>query len=352
MKLKLILGLLAFTFTITSCQPPEKAETENSEIEKADSQRIYPVKVLKIDYSTFNKHEEYTASINAWQEVHLGPSQPNQIEEILVEVGDNVKEGDILVKMDAAAYLQTKIQFEDTELDFKRMDTLLSYGSTSQQVYDKTKMAYELARTALQTMAENVNLIAPFNGVITGKYFNEGEIYSSMSPNMIPGVPCIVSLMQINELKIKINVSEKYWPLIKKGMDASLTTEIYKGEYFAGKVHLIYPTIDPTTKTFRVEIKIPNPDKQLRPGMFAKVSLNFGETKSIVVPSFAILKQQGTNQRYVYLNENGNAKKAVVKLGKRFNENIEIVDGLNVDDQLIVTGQANLMTGTPVKIVD
>ena len=351
-KLKLILGFIAFAILISSCQPPEKAETENSKTEQADSQRIFPVRSHKVEYSTFEKYEEYTASINAWQEVHLGPNQPNQIEKILVEVGDRVSKGDVLVKLDAAAYLQTKIQFEDMKRDFMRMDTLLNYGSTSQQAYDKTKMGYDLAKTALQTMKENVNVIAPFSGVITGKYFNEGEIYSSMSPNMVTGVPSIVSLMQITDLKVKINVSEKLWTSLKKGMNAVLTTEIYPGEYFAGKVYLIYPTIDPMTKTFMVEIKIPNKDERLRPGMFAKVALNLGEIKSIIIPSSAILKQQGTNQRYVYLEQNGKAKKTVVELGNRFNENIEIVSGLNVGDMLIVSGQSGLMTGTPVKIVD
>jgi RND family efflux transporter MFP subunit len=352
MKITLITGIFAMSLALTSCQPPEKAEAENLTEEQTDSVRIYPIKVLQVAYSTFEKQEVYTATINAWQEIHLGPNQPNRIEKINVEVGDRVKKGDLLVKMDETTYMQTKLQFNDTERDYLRMDTLLSYGSTSQQAYDKTKMGYEMLKVTLKNMEENVYLRAPFNGIITGKYFNEGEIYSSMSPNMQTGVPSIISLMQINELKVIINVSERYWPVVKKGMKATLSTDIYPGEYFAGKVQLIHPTIDPTTKTFAIEILIPNDDEKLRPGMFAKITLNLGETKGLFVPSNAVLKQQGTNQRYVFLNINDEAKKTNVEIGKRFNENLEIISGLNPGDQLIITGNSALMTGSKLKVVD
>ncbi|MCK4664371.1 MAG: efflux RND transporter periplasmic adaptor subunit [Bacteroidales bacterium] len=353
MKLNLIIiGFIATTTLLISCQSEEKANDENIAAKQKEEQKIYPVKIQKVEYVNFDKYEEYTATINAWEEVHLGPNQPNQIEKIFVEVGDRVKKGDCLVEMNASSLIQAKIQFEDKKRDFQRMDTLLIHGSASQQSYDKAKMAYELAKTNLETMQENLNIITPFNGVITGKYFNEEEIYSSMAPNPSTGVPCIVSLMQINQLKVMINISERYWPIIKKGMSASLNSEIYPDESFSGKVYRIYPIIDPSTKTFKVEIKVPNNEEKLRPGMFAKISLNFGQTRSIIIPSSVVLKQQGTNERYVFIEENGKAKRILVQLGKRFNENIEIINGLNIGDQLIITGQASLMTGTPVNIVD
>ena len=231
------------------------------------------------------------------------------------------------------------------------MDTLISYGSIPRQSYDKTKMAFELTKTALQTMEENVNIVAPIDGIITGRYFNEGEIYSGMSPNPLTGVPSILSLMQINNLKIFVNISEKYWTTVHKGMKTTLRSDIFPDEIFKGLVYRIYPTIDPLTKTFKVEIKVPNPKEMLRPGMFARISLNFGKTDSFIIPVDAVLKQQGTNQRFVFIESGGVANKSIVTLGKRFNDMVEILTGLTENDNLIISGQAKLLDQNQVKVV-
>lgn len=352
MKPKAIFStLIILSVLAVSCQSPKQAE-KNQEAAQIQEQTIFPVKIRKVQSSEIELTEEFTANINAWEVSHIGPAVPNQIEKIFVEVGDRVKKGDLLVQMDQANLIQTKIQYEDARLDYQRMDTLNSYGSIPRQSYDKTKMAFELTKTALKTMEENVNILAPFNGIITGKYYNDGEIYSGMSVNPATGgVASIITLMQINQLKVNINISEKYWTLIKKGMKTSLTCDIYPGEDFAGRVNKIYPTIDPNTKTFKIEIKVPNFREKLRPGMFAKLYLNFGLTESFIIPVNTVLKQQGTNQRYVFIESDGVAIKSVVTLGKRFNDMVEIKTGLKENDKLIIAGQAKLLDKSRIKVV-
>jgi len=347
---KIFSALIILTIIAASCQPPQKTD-ENQADAQTQEQSVFPVKVQKVFTTEIEQTEEFTANINAWEVNHLGPAQPNQIEKILVDVGDRVKKGQLLVQMDPSVLIQTKIQFEDAKLDYQRMDTLIAYGSIPKQSYDKTKMAYELTKTALQTMEENVNIVAPFSGIITGKYFNEGEIYSGMSPNPLTGVPSILSLMKINNLKIFINISEKYWTSVKKGMKTSLSSDIFPGEKFSGTINRKYPTIDPTTKTFKVEIKVPNPQEKLRPGMFAKLILNMGKSESFIIPAIAVLKQQGTNQRYVYIESSGMAMKKVVLLGKRYNDMVEILSGLDENDNLIISGQAKLLDQSRVNVV-
>lgn len=341
--------IIVIGFITISCQPPNQdamSESGDSTVTKK-----FMVKIMEVGISSIPRTEQYSANIDAWEEVHLGPSQSNQIDKIYVEVGDRVKKGDLLIKMDESAYIQAKVQFEDKKLDFQRMDTLMEYGSTSQQNYDKAKMAYELAKVALKNLEENIYIRAPFNGVITGKYYNEGEVYSGMSPNVQTGKPSIVSLMEIDQLKVTINVSEGYWPVLKKGMEAHLVTDIYPNEKFPGKIYKIYPTINPSTKTFVVEIKVPNPKEKLRPGMYARVSLNMGNTSAIVVPVNAVLKQQGTNDRFIFLEENKTAKRVWVEIGKRFDDKVEIISGLSPGDKLIISGQVNLTEGSMVEIV-
>ncbi len=200
-------ALIIILVLAVSCKPKEQNDAENLNV--ADVQEyVFPVKVQKVLLTQIEQTEEFTANINAWKINHIAPAMPNQIEKIFVEVGDKVKKGEALLQMDQTNLIQAKIQFEDTKRDFQRMDTLNSFGSIPRQSYDKTKMAYELAKTALTTLEENVNIIAPYSGIITGKYFNAGEIYSGMAVNLSTGgVASILSLIQINNLKININIS-------------------------------------------------------------------------------------------------------------------------------------------------
>ncbi len=159
--------------------------------------------------------------------------------------------------------------------------------------------------------------------------------------------------MQINPLKAKVNISERYYPSLKKGMRAAVKVDIYPDRQFRGEVFRIYPTISADTRTFPVELVISNPDEILRPGMFARVSLDLGETSSLVVPAAAVVKQEGTNERYVYLANDGHkARKIKVTLGERYDDKVEIIsDQIREGDQLIYSGQEKLMDGSSITVV-
>ena len=132
--------------------------------------------------------------------------------------------------------------------------------------------------------------------IITDKYFENGELFSG-APNTQVGKAAIVILQQINPLKVIISVSERYYPIVKKGMSAILTSDVYPGETFNGKIKLIHPTINAATKTFNVEIEIPNSNEKLRPGIFARIQLDVGKEEAVVISSSSLLVQEGTNIR-------------------------------------------------------
>jgi len=134
------------------------------------------------------------------------------------------------------------------------------------------------------------------------------------------------------------------------GMKAYIISDLYPDKPFKGEIFRIYPTIDNSSKTFVVEIKIQNDNLKLRPGMFAKVRINFGEGSALLVPSIALIKQTGTNDMYVYINENNIAIKKLVKIGSIINDKTEIIEGLSIGDELIVVGQNKLENKTPIKI--
>ena len=135
-------------------------------------------------------------------------------------------------------------------------------------------------------------------------------------------------------------------------MQAKVVVDALEGETFEGKVSLIHPTVNPGSRTFPVEIEVVNKDQQLRPGMFSRVTLNFGTNDRPLVADLAVLKQTGSNDRYVFLEKDGKAVYTKVELGTRIDDKYEIVSGLEVGDRVIVQGNTGLIEGTEVQVTE
>ncbi len=157
--------------------------------------------------------------------------------------------------------------------------------------------------------------------------------------------------MQINPVKITVSISEQNYPLIKNGMIARITADVYPDKEFTGKIFRVHPTIDPMSRTFRAEIQISNGNEVLRPGMFARVYIDMGEVEAFVVPSSSVLVQEGTNDRFIFVADGNTASRRLVRLGKRFDDKVEIAEGdLKEGDNLVVDGQARLKDGLSIEI--
>jgi RND family efflux transporter MFP subunit len=322
----------------TSCTA--KKDSKNESALPAITQSV-PVKSIIVKTESINRYIDFTASLIPFEEVHLAPSAPGRIEKINVEIGNNVKKDQVVALMDRTNLEQARINLMKLEIDFKRLDTLKKLNSIADQQYDQIKSAYDMAKNSYQFLLDNTQLKAPFSGIISGKYFEDGEIYSG-APVATVGKPAIISIIQINQVKALIGISSNYYPLISNGMKAEIRSEIYPDLQFTGEIFRIYPTIDNSTKTFTVEIKIQNSNLKLRPGMFAKILLNLGQGNAIMVPNIAIIKQTGTNDMYVFVNKNNTALKTSVKTGKMIDDRIEITEGIKDGDELIVVGQNKL----------
>ena len=250
----------------------------------------------------------------------------------------------------ARSYYTAKIQLANLEKDLARMDTLIKVGSINQQQYDQMKAQYDVTKTNVDFMEENTLLEAPFSGVITGKYFENGELYSG-APSA-SGKAAVVTLMQINPLKVTVSISEQNYPLIKDGMKAKIAADVYPGREFTGRIFRIHPTINAMSRSFEAEVEVPNGDESLRPGMFVRVSIDMGEIESFVIPASAVLLQEGTNDRYIFTVNGNTCNRHVVTLGKRFDEFVEIISGdIKEGDMLVVDGQARLSNGSQIELV-
>ena len=338
--------LMGFLTLQTSCTSKKSNTTTDKQTE---AKHTVQVKTMNVKQELITRYIDFTVSLNPFEEVHLAPSSPGRIEKINVEIGNNVQKGQVVALMDRTNMEQARINLMKLETDFRRLDTLKKSKSIADQQYDQVKSAYDLARNNFNFLQENTQLRTPFSGIVSGKYFEDGEIYSG-SPIASVGKPAILSIIQINQLKALVNISANYFPLVKEGMKAEVRCDLYEGMNFNGEIYKIYPTIDNSTKTFTVEVKVLNNNLKLRPGMFSKISLNLGKGNAILVPNIAIVKQTGTNDMYIYVNKNNIAIKTLVKTGRMFDDKIEILEGLSDGDEIIVVGQNKLVNQTPIEI--
>lgn len=338
--------LIALVILTGACSSEKKKDTESEKTKTTEK-----VQVMEVALEKINKSFEFTSTLQAFQEVYYAPASPGRINKINVEVGSRFNEGDVLVEMDQTQLHQAKIQLKTLEVDMARFDTLINSNSIPKQQYDQLKAQYDIALNNVKFLEENNRLKAPFTGIVSGKYFQNGEMYSG-APNNQVGKAAVVSLVQINPLKAIVNVTEQLFPIIKNNMTVSLVTDIYPDKIISGKVLRIYPTIDQVSRTFLVEILIPNTNEDLRPGMFCRATFVAGEIEAVLVPTLAVLKVQGSNERYVFIDNNGRAKRVNVTIGRRFDNKVEIISkDINVGDKIIISGQARLVNDVNIEVV-
>ena len=334
MKKTIIYSLAALA--LMACGKQEAAVTEADE-------RVEQVRTIVLQPREIEREICVSTNLQGYLTVNVAPSLTGKIEHIYCEVGDRKAEGSDLVRMDQTQYKTTKISLTNLETEKNRVEMLLRTGSATQQQYDQLEAQYNSTKEQLDFLKVNTYVKAPFTGVISAKNYEDGELYS--------GQPILV-LTQIDKLKALVAVPEKYFPKFKPGMRLSLTSEIYPDQVFPATVEVVYPTIDATSNTFQVKIVIPNGQNLLRPGMYVTTTIGLGKTNTIVVPYQSVEKLVGANDRYVFLNENGYAKRVTVELGQRFDQDIEIIAPEIVPGvELVTVGQHRLVDGVKLNVV-
>ena len=310
--------------------------------EQLMEQRTELVETTGLALSDISRELEFSTTLEGWQTLNVAPSLTGKIEHIYVEVGTPVSAGTMLVRMDQNQYTTTKLTYANLGVELQRMESLRESGAVSEQAYDQTRLSYEQTKESLTFLEKNTYVRAPFAGVISARNYEDGELYS--------GQPILV-LTQIYTLKALIAIPESYYPNVKKGMQVNIFSEIYPGETFPATIDIIYPTVDPASHTFQARLRIPNSALKLRPGMYVKTKMSMGMARAMVVPYQSVLKLTGSNDRYVFLDDGGVAKRVFVKLGQRFDENIEVIsDELQEGDRLVTVGQGKLVDGTKLNV--
>ena len=314
------------------------------EAETKQEERSEVVKTMTLQAQSIERVIELSSNLLGYETVNVAPSLTGRIEHIYVEVGDRLRKGDTLVRMDQNQYKQTKFAMANLEVQMNRMNALIESGSVSQQTYDQTKLTYDQTKETLHFLQTNTYVKAPFNGVISAKNYEDGELYS--------GQP-IVIITQTDKLKTLISVPETYIPLVKEGQKLTLKTDIYPDKVFSAFIEVVYPTVDAASHTFQCKVQIPNAQGLLRPGMYVTTTLGLGKSDMILVPYQSVEKLVGANERFVFLNENGRAKRVVVTLGQRVGQDVEIMAPEIVPGaEYIYLGQHKLVDGMKLNVAE
>ncbi len=340
-KAKSILLILLTVVIIASC-----SKKENNNQSKADE--IIPVEVTLVKKSLIDREIELVGNLLAWKEANLAAQTTARVQKIYVDAGSRVKEGDLLFEMDDTQLAQAKIQYQVAKDNYDRLKPLYETGSISQSQFDQVKAAYETAEKTYQLLLSNTQFRAPFSGVVTAKRLNEGEVFLLAQGGV--GAPTIISMMQINPLKLILNVSVNNLKDVKLNQSVQVQTDIFPDETFTGTISRINPAINPVSRTFEVEVKIPNPNEKLKPGMYVRAKILTGKTEGIIVNRSAALKQLGSNAYYGFIVKDNIAKRVELIIGKEFDSLVEITSGLNEGELLVTRGQGLLKDGSKVDI--
>lgn len=325
------LGLLLFSCSGGKNQDATAKNEEKVKV-KTTTAQLHPVSEIST----------YTANVQADVINQITPAMSGRIEKIYAEVGNRVSKGQLLVQMESSNLQQQTVQLANLERDYERYSELLKVGGIAQQTVDQIKMQIDVLKASMKNVDENTQLRSPINGIVTARNYDNGNVFAQLP---------ILTVQQLNPLKAIINVSESDFSRVKVGMPVGIRLDVYGDEEFSGKISLVYPTIDAATHTFGVEVTINNAQNRVRPGMYARVSLNFGENNRIVIPDMAVQKQSGSNDRYVYTIEEGIARYNKVELGQRLGDRYEIKSGIISGQEVVTAGHTRLIDGTPVEIV-
>lgn len=340
MKKSLMLMIVAAT--LVGCNSNQEKKT--SEAAVAEEPKAIAIKACTAERMTVDLKETYTSEILPYKENDITPAaQGLHIDEIKVDVGDRVKAGDVVVTLNRTNLKQLEINLATVQDTYDRMKPVHEAGGVSDQQMIELENTLNLQKEVVANMRRNSEIKSPISGVVTARNFENGDLFASMP---------ILHIMQIDKLKVMANVSEQYYPNVKVGQSVDITVDIFPGETFEGKVTRINPALDAATRTFGVEITIPNKNERLRPGMYARATFNMGQRNGVMVDDVAVQKQIGSSERYVYVIKDGVAEFRLIRDGRRVGSKIDIVEGLEAGEKVATTSFMRLSNGAKVEIIN
>ena len=331
--------ILLAMFLFTGCGPkPEPSKGNATTLPTAK------VRVRTIDSKSHTTTEEIVGTVRAKTRATLEAKVSGRITTLPVVLGQPVKAGELVVRLDAPEIVarrdQAEASLQQAGRDWKRIAALFAQQAVTRAEYeaaDTRRRVAEGAAAEAKAMLGYVELVAPFDGVVTRKWVEVGDLAT-------PGKP-LITLEAPSELQLEADVPEALASHVRREAHLACRVDEVSGE-ITGVVSEIAPNADPGSRTFRVKLDLP-PTPGLRPGQFVRLLVPVGEIRSLRVPAVAVV-QRGQLE-IVFVVANKNAQLRLAKTGRRFGDTVEILSGLDADDSVVVDGADRLSDGQPLE---
>lgn len=288
-------------------------------------------------------------SLRALNAVELTTEVSGRVIELNLETGQKVGKGDVLLRLDdrqARADLKIiEAQLADARRQYDRAQQLRSNNSISQSQVDELRTAVDVAeaqRQAARVRLENHRIEAPFAGVVGLSDISVGAYLTSGTS--------VTTLDSTDRMELNFAIPERFLGQVALEQTVSGASPAYPDTVFTGKLAELGTRINELSRTLPVRALIDNPDGQLRPGQFMSATLTLRERDALVIPEQAVMIRG--DEKYVFVAEDGIARRMSVILGSRTPGRVEVVEGLTMDDRVIVTGQDRLSSGDRISVKD
>lgn len=308
--------------------------------------RAVPVEAVPVKVALVTDEVSAVGTLRSNESVIIRPEIAGRISDIHFAEGEPVSQGATLVSIDDSTHqaelADAQATLNLTERNFKRVDELYDKGSTTARERDEALAKLESARAALQlshARLDKTDVNAPFSGILGLRRVSPGDYVT-------PGQD-LVNLEDIDPLKVDFRIPERFLSSLSTGQQIRVRVDAFPERAFEGDVYAIDPQIDPAGRSIAIRARIANPNRELRPGLFARVRLIVDERPdALVVPEQAIVPRG--EERYVFRVVDGKATLTQVRLGQRRAGEVEIVEGLTEEDTVITAGQLKIRDGVPV----
>lgn len=354
-----LLKLLFFMLLILFISAPLIACKKEKKVEK---EILINVHVAAAQTKTVRPYIETTGSLRADEEVMVSSEVDGIVKSIKVEEGSAVNNGSLLVEINQTDYLldkrraeaalkQAEASLANVQSEFQRKESLYKEELITRQQYDDISTRVVLAEADLakaKSMLESseerlarTRIYSPLNGMVKEKKISSGDFVRISSP--------LLHLIKVDPLKLNFTISEKDIASLKTGQEVDFTVDSFPDKKFKGRVNLLYPNVEERTRTLQAEAVVPNSGRLLKPGLFVRATIYTGPPRNVIVaPLTALIYDNATVSLFVVEGNLARARK--VTTGRKYGEDIEIIEGLNEKEQIVVVGQNNLSEGIKVHV--
>ena len=342
MPLRVWTSLCLVTLVGFGCKPAPTAGTGTPE------QMTVQAVVVTARRQPVSETLSLIGTISANEMVDIKSETDGIIQEIRYEAGQKVEKGQLLVLLDdsklAASVAETEANFRLSQFTYERSKQLLKDNLISQQEYEQVAATFAVNQASLdlkKRQLRDTRVLAPFAGLMGSRQISPGQVVNRTTT--------LGSLVDIDSVKVEVEIPERYLGQIQVGQNLKFTVAAYPKEEFPGQIFFIASQVSETLRTANVQSRITNPKHQLRPGMFASLTLTLlVRDAAIVIPDVAIINDGDASMVFT-VDKQDTATMRHIKIGERLAGKVEVIEGLKDGDEVVVEGHQKVVTGAKIK---